>query len=90
MGPAAVMLIAVMFLWTGCDTDNFLRPDPASFTTTANYFEQPSHFEAALAAAYDDLRGALGVNTHALVTETRGYATNRMFDPNLPVLMPRT
>ncbi|MFH5883616.1 RagB/SusD family nutrient uptake outer membrane protein [Halalkalibaculum sp. DA3122] len=86
--PAAVMLCAVMFLWTGCDTDNYLSPDPASFTTTANYFEQPSHFEAALAAAYTDLRGVLGlgdgVNTNLLLKETRGYATNRMFDPNLP------
>ncbi|MEX0905022.1 MAG: RagB/SusD family nutrient uptake outer membrane protein [Balneolaceae bacterium] len=74
----------VMFVWVGCE--DFLTPSPESFTSTGDYFDQPSHFEAGVNSAYARLRAQAGVQdgNFRLITEQRFDAINRQFDINLP------
>lgn len=74
----------MMFALVGCE--DFLTPAPESFTSTENYFNQPSHFEAGVNSAYARLRAQAGVHNgnYRLITELRFDAINRQFDINLP------
>jgi hypothetical protein len=80
------LFIGTIFLWSGCDTESFLTPDPDSFSTTATYYEEPGHFEAAINSAYSRLRTQAGVSDGNFrhINETRSDAMNRHFDINLP------
>lgn len=82
----SVLILGLAFVISGCDTDNFLSPEPESFSTTATYYEQPSHFEAAVNSAYARLREQAGVSDANFrhINETRSDAMNRHFDINLP------
>lgn len=80
-----VILVGCLVLTlTSCE--DFLTPDPQSFSTTANYYQSPAHFEAAINSAYSRLRAQAGVQNDNFrhIVETRMDATNRHFDVNLP------
>lgn len=63
LGASSLLLAS-----TACDA--FLEPDPASFTSTGNYYESPEHFEAALNSAYSRLRAQAGISNTAYRTIT--------------------
>lgn len=79
-----VLVGCLMFVWVGCE--EFLTPAPESFTSTGDYFDQPSHFEAGVNSAYARLRAQAGVHNlqFRMITELRFDAINRQFDINLP------
>ena len=68
---AALTAVGLQISAAGCE--GFLEPNPASFTTTENYFQLPEHFEAAINGAYSRLRAYAGVSNSAfrVVTELR-------------------
>lgn len=80
------LIFCIIFIWTGCDSNNFLSPAPESFSTTATYYKNPAHFEAAVNSAYARLREQAGVSDANFrhINETRSDAMNRHFDINLP------
>ncbi|HWV35252.1 MAG TPA: RagB/SusD family nutrient uptake outer membrane protein [Thermomicrobiales bacterium] len=64
----AVMLAGLQLTAGGCE--GFLEPNPASFTTTENYYRTPEHFEAAVNGAYSRLRAFAGVSNAAFRVNT--------------------
>ncbi len=80
--PGTVFIVCLMFMWTGCDS--FLEPDPASFSTTANFYETPAQFEAAVNGVYARLRVTVGDEDYRYMTDLRGPNLTRHFDVNLP------
>ena len=76
-------LVAFMLLF-GAGCDSFLEPDPASFSTTANFYETPAQFEAAVNGVYSRFRTALGDEDYRYMTDLRGPNLTRHFDVNLP------
>jgi starch-binding outer membrane protein, SusD/RagB family len=81
---ASILTGCLMFVWAGCE--DFLTPDPQSFTSTVEYYNAPAHFEAGVNSAYARLRTQAGVQNlqFRLITELRFDAINRQFDINLP------
>lgn len=82
VGIIGAFIVCLLLLWTGCDT--FLEPDPASFSTTANFYETPTHFERAVIGAYTRLRTLVGDDDYRNITDLRGPNLTRHFDVNLP------
>lgn len=80
----SILACCLVFVWTGCE--EFLTPEPQSFTSTSEYFTSPSHFEAGINSAYARLRAQAGVHNgnFRYITELRFDAINRQFDINLP------
>lgn len=78
----ACMLIVSAGVWAGCDS--FLEPDPASFSTTANFYESEAQFEAAINGAYGRFRTAVGNTDYRYMADLRGPNLTRHFDVNLP------
>lgn len=64
----AVAASCLVLLWTGCES--FLEPDPASFTSTGNYYQTPAHFESAINSAYSRLRAQAGISSTPFRTLT--------------------
>jgi starch-binding outer membrane protein, SusD/RagB family len=83
-GFMGILAGCLMFVWAGCE--NFLTPEPQSFTSTVAYYTAPAHFEAGVVSAYARLRTQAGVQNlqFRLITELRFDAINRQFDINLP------
>lgn len=77
-----IVPLCLLFVWAGCDT--FLEPDPASFSTTANFYETPAQFEQAVTGAYSRLRSFAGDADYRYATDLRGPNITRHFDVNLP------
>ncbi|MEZ4699067.1 MAG: RagB/SusD family nutrient uptake outer membrane protein [Rhodothermales bacterium] len=75
-------VLCMVVLWTGCDS--FLEPDPASFSTTANFYETPTQMEQAVNGVYARLRGFMGDEDYRYMTDLRGPTLTRHFDVNLP------
>ncbi len=75
-------VLCMAVIWTGCDS--FLEPDPASFSTTANFYESPAHFEQAINGTYTRLRAFMGDEDYRYMTDLRGPTLTRQFDVNLP------
>lgn len=75
------LLVGLLIVWSGCD--NFLEPDPESFSSTSNYYRSPAHFEAAINSAYSRLRDQAGISNEAFrfIVEVRMDAINLQFDP---------
>ena len=75
---------SVLFLWTACE--DILEPDPASFTSTANFYQTPDDFSSALNGAYNRLRTQAGISNVQFNywNEIRTDVINRHFDVNLP------
>src|SRR5699024_7826751 len=65
---------------------NFLNPDPASFTSTDNFYEEPADFELALNGVYNSLIAQAGISNEAFMTmtEIRFDAINRQYNVSLP------
>ena len=64
----AIAASCLLFVWTGCE--NFLEPDPASFTSTGNYYETAEHFESAINSTYSRLRAQAGISSTSFRTLT--------------------
>ena len=80
---SGILLIAgLLLIPTGCDS--FLEPDPASFSTTANFYESEAQVETAVNGAYARLRQAFGDDDYRNMTDLRGPNITRHFDVNLP------
>jgi starch-binding outer membrane protein, SusD/RagB family len=75
-------VLCMAAIWTGCES--FLEPDPASFSTTANFYETPAHFEQAVNGTYTRLRAFMGNEDYRYITDLRGPTLTRQFDVNLP------
>ena len=82
MRPGALLLAGLMLVWSGCDA--FLEPDPASFSTTANFYENQAQFEAAVNGVYARFRQAVADDDYRNMTDLRGPNITRHFDVNLP------
>lgn len=80
--PGAFLFAGLLFLWAGCDA--FLEPDPASFSTTANFYESQAQFEAAVNGIYGRFRQAVADDDYRNMTDLRGPNITRHFDVNLP------
>ncbi|MFK7847170.1 MAG: RagB/SusD family nutrient uptake outer membrane protein [Rhodothermales bacterium] len=76
------LFVCLLFVWAGCDS--FLEPDPASFSTTANFYESPAQFEQAVVGAYAQFRLFVGDEDYRYATDMRGPNITRHFDVNLP------
>lgn len=79
-----VLIPATMLLSTSCD--EFLTPDPASFTSSDNFYETPGDFELAINGVYNRLREQAGISNDAFMTmtEIRLDAINRQYNVSLP------
>ncbi len=75
-------VVCLLFVWSGCD--NFLEPDPASFSTTANFYETPDQFEQAVNGVYSRFRAFVGDADYRYANDLRGPNLTRHFDVNLP------
>ena len=76
------LIAGLLLLWAGCDS--FLEPDPASFSTTVNFYETPDQFERAINGAYSRMRTFVGDVDYRNMTDLRGPTLTRHFDVNLP------
>lgn len=81
-GLQALVGAVILFAWTGCD--NFLEPDPASFSTTANFYTRPEHFEQGIVGVYSEFRSLAGDDNYRWLIDGRGPNATKHFDPNLP------
>ena len=77
-----VLGAGLLLLWAGCDS--FLEPDPASFSTTINFYETPDQFERAVNGAYSRMRDFVGDDNYRNMTDLRGPTLTRHFNVNLP------
>lgn len=66
--PLLVLAATCIPWWAGCE--EMLEPEPASFTSTTHYFQQPEHFESAINSAYSRLRTQAGLSTTSFRTIT--------------------
>lgn len=75
---------STLIFWTACE--DILEPDPASFTSTANFYQSPDDFSSALNGAYNRLRTQAGISNVQFNywNEIRSDVINRHFDVNLP------
>ena len=76
------LVAGLLLLWAGCDS--FLEPDPASFSTTVNFYETPDQFERAINGAYSRMRSFVGDADYRNMNDLRGPTLTRHFDVNLP------
>ena len=81
-GLRTALAVCLLFAWAGCDS--FLEPDPASFSTTANFYETPAQFEQAVNGIYSRFRTLVGDADYRYATDLRGPNLTRHFDVNLP------
>lgn len=84
-----ILSFLALFLLTSivCNScDNFLTPDPASFTSTDNFYKKPGDFELALNGVYNRMRAQAGISNEAFMTmtEIRFDAINRQYNVSLP------
>jgi starch-binding outer membrane protein, SusD/RagB family len=66
---------------TGCE--EFLTPEPKTFSSSNNYYQTPAHFESAVTTLYGDLRGLFGGNFRIL-GDMRGETVSLQFNINVP------
>lgn len=78
----SLAIAGLLFVWAGCDS--FLEPDPKSFSTTANFYNQPEHFEQAINGAYTQFRSLVHPDIYRNATDRRGPTLTKHFDVNLP------
>lgn len=78
----SVVIAGLLFVWAGCDS--FLAPNPKSFSTTANFYQKPEHFEQAVNGVYVRLRNLVGNTDYRNLTDRRGPTLTKHFDINLP------
>jgi hypothetical protein len=83
MRKASALLLAggVALAVSGCDS--FLQPDPETFSSSANYYTRPSHFEQAVVGLYADLRGQFEGNWLTL-GGLRGDLVTLQYNPGVP------
>lgn len=76
------MIAGLLFVWAGCDS--FLEPEPQSFSTTANFYTQPSDFEQGINGVYVRLRNLTDGDPYINATDRRAHTLTKHFDVNLP------
>ena len=76
------LFTCLLILFTSA-CDNILEPNPRSFTSTANFYNTPEHFNLAINGLYGELRSIVGEN-YQHMTELRADNVTRHFDINLP------
>lgn len=76
------LLLATFLVVAGCDS--FLSPDPKSFSTTANFYQNQEQFEQAINGVYVQMRGLVGGDAYRNATDRRGPTLTKHFDVNLP------
>ena len=74
--------LVLLMLVAGCDS--FLEPEPQSFQTTANFYQNPDHFEQAVNGLYSEARFLFGDEEYRDKAERRGPTLTSHFDVNLP------
>ena len=78
-------LVAGIFLTTtGCE--DFLTPEPKSFSTNTTFYQTQAEFEQAIIGVYVEFRALIstGDRRYWNVTDRRGPTTTKHFDVNLP------
>lgn len=76
------VIASLVLVWAGCDS--FLEPEPKSFSTTANFYTQPSDFEQAINGVYVQLRNLTDGDPYINATDRRAHTLTKHFDVNLP------
>ena len=76
-------LLAGLFLTTtGCD--DFLTPEPKSFSTNTTFYQTQAEYQQAINGVYVEFRSLVATNEYRNVTDRRGPTTTKHFDVNLP------
>jgi starch-binding outer membrane protein, SusD/RagB family len=76
-------LLAAGLLVTAAGCEDFLTPEPKTFSASSNYYQTPAHFEGAVVTLYGDLRGLFGGNFRTL-GDLRGETVSLQFNINVP------
>ena len=76
-------LLAGFFLtYSGCD--DFLTPEPQSFSTNTTFYQTQADFEQAINGVYVEFRALVATNEYRNIADRRGPTTTKHFDVNLP------
>ena len=79
---SSVVIAGFLLVAAGCDS--FLKPEPQSFSTTANFYQTPEQFEQAINGVYVRLRNLVGTPQYRNATDRRGPTLTHHFDINYP------
>ena len=71
-----------MLTITACE--NFLEPEPKSFSTNTTFYQTQADFVQAINGVYVEFRTLVASNEYRNVTDRRGPTTTKHFDVNLP------
>ena len=77
-----ILVTGCLLFATGCE--DFLTPDPKSFSTNTTFYESQSDFQQAIMGVYVEFRNLISGHQYRNVTDRRGPTTTKHFDVNLP------
>jgi starch-binding outer membrane protein, SusD/RagB family len=83
MRKALFGLLAAGMVVSAAGCDQFLTPEPETFSASTTYYQTPAHFEAALVTLYGDLRGLFG-GDFRILGDMRGENVSLQFNINVP------
>lgn len=78
----ASLLAGFVLTTTGCE--DFLTPEPKSFSTNTTFYQTQGDFQQAINGVYVEFRNLVATNEYRNVTDRRGPTTTKHFDVNLP------
>ena len=76
------LLAGCILTTTGCE--DFLTPEPKSFSTNTTFYQTQAEFEQAIVGVYVEFRALVANNNYRNVSDRRGPTTTKHFDVNLP------
>lgn len=67
---------------TGCE--DFLTPEPKSFSTNSTFYQTQADYQQGIIGVYVEFRSLVATNEYRNVSDRRGPTTTKHFDVNLP------
>ena len=78
----SALVIGGFLFVAGCE--DFLTPEPKSFSTNTTFYETQSDFQQAINGVYVEMRDLVSSHQYRSATDRRGPTTTKHFDVNLP------
>jgi starch-binding outer membrane protein, SusD/RagB family len=78
----SVLLAGGVVVSAGCD--DFLTPSPATFASSVDYYNQPSHFEQGINGVYRQVMPLFGGATWRILNDLRGETATLQFNILVP------